>query len=126
MKWRTNSEAAKNLPVNATVTQAECTAAVEAARAICCLARTGSICFDLDGNLIEDCSRSTTKKRNRMKDDFGGRWRKEEEEIPRLSRSPSSSVHIDISDSGSVEEMSQKHHKWGPSPSGVLMLIGRI
>ena len=86
----------------------ECTAAVEATRAICCLARRGSICFDLDGKLIEDSSRNTTKKGNKMRDYFEGRWRMEEEEVSRLSRSPSSSVHVDISDSGSVEEMSQK------------------
>ena len=113
MKWRTITEVAKILPDDATVTQVECTAAVEAARAICCLARTGSICFDLDGNLIEDCSRNKTKKRNTMKDDFEGRWKKEEEEISRLSHSLSSSVHVDISDSGSAEELSQKHYKMG-------------
>ena len=44
-----------------------------------------------------------------MNDDFEGRWRKEAEDISRLSRSLSSSVHVDISDSSSVEEMSQKH-----------------
>ena len=107
MKWRTITEVAKILPDNATVTQAECTAAVEAARATCCLSRTGSICFDLDGNLIEDCSRNKTKKLNKMKDDFEGRWKKEEEEISRLSHSLPSSVHVDISDSDSAEEMSQ-------------------
>ena len=93
---------AKILPDNATVTQTDYTAAVEAARAICCVARSGSICFDLDGNLIEDYSRNTTTKRNKMKDDFEGRWKKEEENISRLSRSLSSSVHVDISDPGSV------------------------
>ena len=78
------------------------------------LARTGSICFDLDGNLIEDCSRNKTKKRHKMKDDFEGRWKKEEEEISRLSHSLSSSVLVDISDSGTAEEMNQKHYKlWG-------------
>ena len=51
-----------------------------------------------------------------MKDEFEGRWRMEEEEISRLSRSLSSSVHVDISDSGSVEEMSQKHFKLGAKP----------
>ena len=61
-------EVAQVLPDDATITQAECTAAVEAAKAICCLARTGSICFDLDGNFIEDCSRNKKKKRNRMKE----------------------------------------------------------
>ena len=53
MKWRTITEVAKILLDTATVTQAERTAAVEAARAICCLARSGSICFDLDANLIK-------------------------------------------------------------------------
>ena len=45
-------------------TQAECTAAVEAAKAVCCLARTGSICSDLDGKLIDDyknCKDNTSK-----------------------------------------------------------------
>ena len=37
MKWRTITEVAKILLDNATVTQAKCTAAVEAARAICCV-----------------------------------------------------------------------------------------
>ena len=40
----------------------------------------------------------------------------EEEEISRLSRFLSSSVHVDISDSGSVEEMSQTHHKLVAKP----------
>ena len=110
MKWSTIIEVAKILLDDAIVKQAECTAAVEAARAICCLARTGSICLDLDENLIEDCSRNKTRKRNKMKDDFEGRWKKEEEEMSRLSRSLSSSVHVDISDSGSAEETSQKHY----------------
>ena len=116
MKWKTITEVAKILPDNATVTQAECTAAVDAAKAICSLARRGSICFDLDGNLIGDYSRNTTKKRHKMKEEFEGRWRMQEEEISRLSRSPSSSVHVDISDSGSVEEMCQKHYKLGAKP----------
>ena len=51
-----------------------------------------------------------------MKDDFEGKWRTEEEDISRLSRSLSSSVHVDISDSGSVEEMSQKHYKFCAKP----------
>ena len=86
MKRKTITEVAKILPDNATVTQAECTAAVDAAKAICSLARSGSICFDLDGNLIEDYSRNTTKKRHKMKEEFEGRWRMQEEEISRLSR----------------------------------------
>ena len=116
MKWRTIIEVAKILLDDATVTQAECTAAVDAAKAFCSLARTGSICFDLDGNLIEDCSRNKTKKRHKMKEDFEGRWKKEEEEISRLSHSLTSSVHVDISDSGSAEEMNQKHYKLGAKP----------
>ena len=116
MKWKTITEVAKILPDNATVTQAECTAAVDAAKAICSLARRGGICFDLDGRLIEDYSRNTTKKRHKMKEEFEGRWRIQEEEISRLSRSLSSSVHVDISDSGSVEEMCQKHYKLGAKP----------
>ena len=65
MKWKTITEVAKILRDNATVTQAECRAAVDAAKAICSLARSGSFCFDLDGNLIEDYSRNTTKKRHK-------------------------------------------------------------
>ena len=113
MKWRTITEVAKIFLDDATVTQAEFTAAVEAARDICCLARTESICFDLDGNLIEECSRNK-KKRNTMKDEFAGGWKKEQgEEISRLSHSLSSSVDVDISDSGLAEEMSQTHYKLG-------------
>ena len=85
MKWKTIVEVTKALPDDATITQAECTAAVQAARAICCLARTGCICFDLDGNLIEDCSRNRAKTRNKMEEDVEGRWKKEEEKISRLS-----------------------------------------
>ena len=106
MKWKTITEVTQILPDNATVTQAECAAAVDAA-AICSLARSGSTCSGLDGNLIED-SRNKTKKRHKMKEEFEGRWRMEEEEFSRLSRSLSSSVHVNISDPGSVEEMSQK------------------
>ena len=51
-----------------------------------------------------------------MKEELEGRWRMEEEEFSRLSRSLSSSVHVDISDPGSVEEMSQKHYKLRAKP----------
>ena len=98
------------------MTQAECTAAVEAARAICCLARTGSICFDLDGNVIENCSTNKTRKRNEMNDDCECRWKNDEEENSRLSHSLSSSVHVNISDSGSAEKMSQQHCTLGATP----------
>ena len=67
MRWKTVVEVAKVLLDDATITQAECTAAVEAARAICCLARTGRICFDLDGHLIEDWNGNKTRTGNRMK-----------------------------------------------------------
>ena len=99
MMWRTIIEVAKILPNDATVTQAERTASVEAARAICCLARIGCICFDLDRNLIEDWRGNKTRTRNPMKEDFEDRWKNEEEEVARLSHSLSSSVHVDISDS---------------------------
>ena len=100
------------------MTQAECIAASEAAIAICCLARTESVCFDLEGKLNEDFSRNKTKKRTSMNEDVEGRWKKDEEEISRRSHSLSSSFQVDISDSGSAEEMDQKHcklgakHKW--------------
>ena len=48
-----------------------------------------------------------------MKDDYEGRWKKEEEENSRLSLSSSSSVHADILDSGTAEKMSQQHYKLG-------------
>ena len=108
MKWKTITDVAKILPNSATVTQAECTAAVDAAKAICSLARCGRICYDLDGNLIQDYRRNKTKKRHRMSEEFEGRWRMREEEISRLSRSRSSSLLVDISDSGFVEEMISK------------------
>ena len=73
-------------------------------------------CFDLDGNLIEDYRRNKTKKRHRMSEEFEGRWSMREEEISRLSRSRSSSLLVDISHSGSVEEMSQKHYRLGAKP----------
>ena len=115
MKWRTIIEVAKILPDDATVTQAECTAAVEAARAICSLARTGNICFDIDGNLIEDHNKNKTRKRNEMKTDTGDRW-KREEKTSTLSHSLSSSFQVVICDSDSAEEMNQKHFKLGTKP----------
>ena len=44
---------------------------------ICCLARNGIFCSDLDGNLNEDCSKNRTKKRNNMEEDFEGRWKRQ-------------------------------------------------
>ena len=79
-KWRTIIEVAKILPNDATVTQAECTAAVETARAICYLARTRCICYDLDGNLIKDYNESKTRKRDVMEDDFEDRWKRKEKD----------------------------------------------
>ena len=60
-------------------------------------------------------------RRNRMKEDYEGRWKRkahdEEEEIARLSHSLSSSVHVGIPNSCSVEEMtSQKRYKLGAKP----------
>ena len=113
---RSSFDGAKILTVDATVTQAECTAAVEAARAISCLARAGCICFDLDGKLIEDYNENRTRKRNEMKADSEGRWKKKEE-ISRPSHSLSSSFQEDIFDSDSAEEMDQKHRKLGAKPN---------
>ena len=126
MKSSTIIDVAKILPDDAIGTRAECTAAAEAARAICCVARTGSICFGPDGNVIEDCSRSKTKKRNKMKEDIQGRWKKEEEKISRLPHPLSSSSHVDILNLGRVEEMSQKHNKLVRNPSRVLVLVGQV
>ena len=67
MYWKTTVEIAKILPDDATITQAETTAFVEAARAICCLVRTGCISFDLDGNLIEDRDKNGKRNGNRIK-----------------------------------------------------------
>ena len=53
------AEVAKVLPDDATITQAETTAA--AARAMCCLVQTGQIVFDLDGNLIEEWDKNAKK-----------------------------------------------------------------
>ena len=87
------------------MTQAECTAAVEAARAICSLARTGCISSDLDGNLIEDYNKNKTRKRNEMEADSEGRW-KRKEKISRLSNSSSTSHQVEIY-SDSAEETSR-------------------
>ena len=62
MKWKTIIEVARVLPNDASVTQAECTATVKAAKAVCCSARTGNMCFDLDGKLIEEYKNKTRRK----------------------------------------------------------------
>ena len=116
IKWRTIVEFAEILPDDASVTQAECMAAVEAARAMCCVARDGCISFDLDEKLIEDYNENKTRKRNEMKADSEGRWKKKEE-ISRPSHSLSSSFQEDIFDSDSAEEMDQKHSKLGAKPN---------
>ena len=121
MKWKTIVEVAKVLPDDSTITQAECTTAVEAARAICRLAQTGSSCFDMDWNLIKDWSGNKTRARNRIKEDYEGRWKRktkdEEKEVARLSHLLSSPVHAGIWDSCSVEEMtSNKHYNSGAKP----------
>ena len=84
------------------MTQAECTAAAETARAICCMARTGCICYDLDGNLIEDYNESKTRKRDVMVDDFEDRWKREEKDT-RLSNSSSTSRQVDSSSDSAGE-----------------------
>ena len=71
MRWKTIVEVAQILPDDATIVLAESTAAVEAARAICCPARTGRICFDLDGNLIENWDENGTRRGNKMKERYG-------------------------------------------------------
>ena len=67
MEWKITVEVAKVLPDDATITQAETTAAVDAVTAICCLVHTGQIIFDLDVNLIEEWDKNTTRTKNRMK-----------------------------------------------------------
>ena len=62
---------------------------------------------------IEDYRRNKAKNRHKMSEEFEGRWRMQEEEISRLARSRSSSLHVDISHPGSVEEMGQQHYKLG-------------
>ena len=57
-----------------------------------------------------------TRKRNEMKADSEGRWKKKEE-ISRPSHSLSSSFQEDIFDSDSAEEMDQKHSKLGAKPN---------
>ena len=121
MRLKTVVKVAKVLLDDAPITQAECTAAVEAARAICGLARTGRICFDLDGHLIEDWNGKKTRTGNRMKEDCEDRWKRktkdEEADLARISHSVSTSVLVGISDPFSAEKMtSQKHHNLGAKP----------
>ena len=66
------------------------------------LAQTGHICFDLDGNLIEDYNKKKTRKKNEMKACSEGRWEKREK-ISSHSKSSSTSLHVDIY-SDSAEE----------------------
>ena len=61
MNWKTIVEVSKVFPDDATITQAETFAVVEAAKASC-VARTGSISFDLDGNLIKEWEKRKKKK----------------------------------------------------------------
>ena len=79
MKSKTIVEFAKVLADDATITQAECTGAVETARTIRCLAQNRCVFFDLDGNLIEDWSGNKTRTRNRMKEDHEGSWKRKSE-----------------------------------------------
>ena len=108
MSWKTIVEVAKILLDDATITQADSTAAVEAAGAIRCLTRTARICFDLDGNLIEDWNENGTRKGNRTKERYEGRGKRkiqdEEKVAAQCPRSISSSVRVGISESISVEK----------------------
>ena len=56
---------------------------------------------------------------------FWPEWNFDRRLQSRLSHSLSSPFHVDISDSGSAEEMDQKHCKLGSNPNGVLMLTNR-
>ena len=118
MVRKTIVEVAKVLPDDATRTQAETFAAVEAAKAICSF-RTGSISFDLDGNRFGGWDKN--EKRNRKKiGNEGGRTRifhDEGQDVARFSRSASSSVLAGISDLFSVKEMTnQRYSKLGAKP----------
>ena len=77
MEWNTIVEVVNVLPDDATITQAETTAAVDAVTAICCLVRTGQIIFDLDVMLIEEWDKNTTRTKNRMKENTEERNEKE-------------------------------------------------
>ena len=77
MEWKTFVEVANVLPDDATITQAETTAAVDAVTAICCLVHTGQIIFDLYVNLIEEWDKNTTRTKNRMKENTEERDEKE-------------------------------------------------
>ena len=68
MEWRTKVEVAKVPPDDATISQAETTAAVEAARATCCLDQSGQNIYDLDGKLIDEWDKSAKRTKNKMKD----------------------------------------------------------
>ena len=65
---------------------------------MCCQARTGRICFDLDGNLIEDWNGIKTRTGSKMKEDYDGRWKRkpkdEKEDVARISHSVSTSVLV--------------------------------
>ena len=122
---------------NSNVTQADCTGAVEAARAICCLAQTGCICFDLD----EHWSKTTTKTRQ----DKETEWKKTPKvdgrgkRTLRLSNSSSTISSVwhsfelwwrDFASSRLVILALRRWIRgiagWVLNPSGVLMLIGQL
>ena len=104
---------------DATVTQAETIAAIEAARAICCLVQTGQIIFILDGSLIEEWDKNTNRTKIRMKVNTEER-RKIKRDFPcptDLSRSNSASLPTVISASISAKEVtSSRYFKLGVRP----------
>ena len=122
MEWTTTVEVAKVLPDDATITQAETTAAVEAARAICCLVQTGQIIFDLDGNLIEEWDKTAKRTKIRMEENTEKRRKRKIDDDnfaspTDTSRSNFASLPAVISASISAKEMtSSRYFKLGARP----------
>ena len=120
MCWKTIVEVAKTLPDHATITQAETTAAVEVARAICCLVQSGCTRSDLDGNLMEDWDENGKGNRNRMKDHTEGMHKSKLDDgnhdiAADMSNSIALSIPADIPTSISVS-LSARHSKLGARP----------
>ena len=119
---RTTVEVAKVLPGDATITQAETAAAVEAARATSCRAQTGQIIFGLDGNLIEEWDKNAKWTKNRMKEHTEERRKRKlaDEDFASStdnSHSHSASLSAVISESISAKVMtSSRYFKLGARP----------
>ena len=109
MCWKTIVEVAKILPDDATITQADNTAAVEAARAFGCLVQSGCISFDLDGNLVENWDKNDKGNRNKMKEPSEDRHKR------KLDANHVSAADISISISLSLHaEMTTSNWVQGP------------